>query len=125
MQEQGTLELYKVDIIHFLLFLRKFYLCPLLEILVVLFPMALWNKTFLYDWNYIYKPVESYLNIGGGKDWAGHKTDKLCWESKLKSLLFSKDGNFGDTFPIGSVEKKLVNNAAPFSHLQFDIFDPF
>lgn len=45
---------------------------------------------------------KSYLNIGAGYACAGHNTDIVWLASKLNNRLFSKLGNFGDTFPIGS-----------------------
>lgn len=47
----------------------------------------------------------TYLNIGVGNAWAGHKTEMVSLVLKLKSRLFSKLGNFGETFPIGSGAK--------------------
>lgn len=52
--------------------------------------------------NAVFQLKLPYLNIGAGNAWAGHKSDMVCWLSKLKSLLFSKLGNFGETFPMGS-----------------------
>lgn len=43
-----------------------------------------------------------YLNIGTGKDCAGHIIVRLVFKLLLKLLELSIDGNFGGTRPTGS-----------------------